>query len=124
MPGSSSVDEEARSRWLQGVTIMAAAVKATLGPKGRNVRHRQTVPAPHDPRTASPSPGDRAEGQVQNMGAQMVREVARRPPTSPVTAPTTATVLAHAISRGPQERDRRRHPMGLNRGIEAAVDAW
>jgi len=68
---------------VKGRHIMAAAVKATLGPRAATSSSTRSSAAPRSPRTASPSQGDRAEGKVREHGAAMVRESPRRPPTSP-----------------------------------------
>jgi chaperonin GroEL len=84
---------------LRGVDILANAVKVTLGPKGRNVVSTKSSARRASPRTASPSPRRSSSDKFENMGAQMVREVASKTNDIAGDGTTTATVLAQAIVR-------------------------
>src|SRR5436190_8127770 len=114
---------DARQRMLRGVDILADAVKVTLGPKGRNVVLEKSYGAPRitkDGVTVAKEIelGDRFE----NMGAQMVREVATRTSDQAGDGTTTATVLAQAIVReGVKAVAAGMNPMDLRRGIDMAV---
>jgi chaperonin GroEL len=81
----SPFDVAGRSR--RGVDILANAVKVTLGPKGRNVVIEKSFGAPRTPRTASRSPRKSNWDKFENMGAQMIREVASKTNDKPATAP-------------------------------------
>ena len=79
---------EARERILRGVDILANAVKITLGPKGRNVVLEKSFGAPRSTKDGVTVAKEiELEDKFENMGAQMVREAARKPPTLPATAP-------------------------------------
>src|SRR6201988_414800 len=125
MPKQLKFDEEARSALLRGVNIMAAAVKATLGPKGRNVVIDKKFGSP----TITKDGGAVAKevelkDGYENMGAQMLKEVASKTSDIAGDGTTTATVLAQAIFReGLRNVTAGANPMGLKRGIEQAVDA-
>src|SRR5471032_990019 len=116
---------DARERMLRGVDILANAVKVTLGPKGRNVVLDKSFGAPRitkDGVTVAKEIelGDRFE----NMGAQMVKEVASRSSDLAGDGTTTATVLAQAIVReGSKAVAAGMNPMDLKRGIDSAVEA-
>src|SRR5215468_1720722 len=118
-------DEEARSGLLKGVTIMAEAVKATLGPKGRNVVIDKKFGSPTITKDGVTVAKEiELKDKYENMGAQMVREVASKTSDVAGDGTTTATVLAQAIFReGLKNVTAGANPMGLKRGIEAAVDA-
>jgi chaperonin GroEL len=125
MPKQLKFDEEARSALLRGVNIMAAAVKATLGPKGRNVVIDKKFGSPTITKDGVTVAKEiELKDKYENMGAQMVREVASKTSDVAGDGTTTATVLAQAIFReGLKNVTAGANPMGLKRGIEAAVDA-
>ncbi|MGH7304185.1 MAG: TCP-1/cpn60 chaperonin family protein, partial [Candidatus Rokuibacteriota bacterium] len=125
MPKQLKFDEEARSSLLKGVNIMAAAVKATLGPKGRNVVIDKKFGSPTITKDGVTVAKEiELKDKYENMGAQMVREVASKTSDVAGDGTTTATVLAQAIFReGLKNVTAGANPMGLKRGIEAAVDA-
>jgi chaperonin GroEL len=116
---------DARDSLLRGVEMLANAVKATLGPKGRNVILARPYGAPRitkDGVTVAKEI-DLAD-RFENMGAQMVREVASRTSDLAGDGTTTATVLAHAIVReGSKAVAAGMNPMDLKRGIDMAVEA-
>src|ERR1700756_4135145 len=117
--------EEARSAILNGVNILANAVKVTSGPKGRNVVIEKTFGAPNV--TKAGVTGAKAielSDKFENMGAQMVREVASKTNDDAGDGTTTATVLAQAIYReGAKIVAAGHNPMELKRGIDKAVEA-
>jgi chaperonin GroEL len=125
MPKQLKFDEEARSALLRGVTVMAAAVKATLGPKGRNVVIDKKFGSPTITKDGVTVAKEiELKDKYENMGAQMVREVASKTSDVAGDGTTTATVLAQAIFReGLKNVTAGANPMELKRGIEAAVDA-
>jgi chaperonin GroEL len=125
MPKQLKFDEEARSALLRGVTVMSAAVKATLGPKGRNVVIDKKFGSPTITKDGVTVAKEiELKDKYENMGAQMVREVASKTSDVAGDGTTTATVLAQAIFReGLKNVTAGANPMGLKRGIEAAVDA-
>src|SRR5215467_5817284 len=125
MPKQLKFDEEARAALLRGVNIMAAAVKATLGPKGRNVVIDKKFGSPTITKDGVTVAKEiELKDKYENMGAQMVREVASKTSDVAGDGTTTATVLAQAIFReGLKNVTAGANPMGLKRGIEAAVDA-
>ncbi len=114
MPKQLKFDEEARSALLRGVNIMASAVKATLGPKGRNVVIDKKFGSPTITKDGVTVAKEiELKDKYENMGAQMLKEVASKTSDIAGDGTTTATVLAQAIyPRGPQERHRRRQPHG------------
>jgi len=125
MPKQLKFDEEARSALLKGVNIMAAAVKATLGPKGRNVVIDKKFGSPTITKDGVTVAKEiELQDKYENMGAQMVKEVASKTSDVAGDGTTTATVLAQAIYReGLKNVTAGANPMGLKRGIEAAVAA-
>jgi chaperonin GroEL len=125
MPKQLKFDEEARSSLLKGVTIMAEAVKATLGPKGRNVVIDKKFGSPTITKDGVTVAKEiELKDKYENMGAQMVKEVASKTSDVAGDGTTTATVLAQAIFReGLKNVTAGANPMGLKRGIEAAVEA-
>jgi chaperonin GroEL len=125
MPKQLKFDEEARSSLLKGVTIMAEAVKATLGPKGRNVVIDKKFGSPTITKDGVTVAKEiELKDKYENMGAQMVKEVASKTSDVAGDGTTTATVLAQAIFReGLRNVTAGANPMGLKRGIEAAVEA-
>ena len=114
---------DARERMLRGVDILANAVKITLGPKGRNVVIDKSYGAPRTTKDGVTVAKEiELEDKFENMGAQMVREVAQKTNDMAGDGTTTATVLAHAILReGMKSVAAGMNPMDLKRGIEKAV---
>ena len=114
---------EARTRMLEGVDILANAVKVTLGPKGRNVVLDKSFGAPRTTKDGVTVAKDiELQDKFQNMGAQMVREVASKTNDVSGDGTTTATVLAQAIVReGSKSVAAGMNPMDLKRGIDLAV---
>src|SRR5687767_2556555 len=125
MPKQLKFDEEARSALLRGVNIMAAAVKATLGPKGRNVVLDKKFGSPTITKDGVTVAKEiELKDPYEDMGAQMLKEVASKTSDIAGDGTTTATVLAQAIFReGLKNVTAGANPMGLKRGIEAAVEA-
>jgi len=116
---------DARERMLRGVDILANAVKVTLGPKGRNVVIDKSFGAPRITKDGvSVAKEIELEDKFENMGAQMVREVASKTNDLAGDGTTTATVLAQAIVKeGAKAVASGMNPMDLKRGIDKAVDA-
>ena len=116
---------EARERMLRGVDILANAVKVTLGPKGRNVVIDKSFGAPRTTKDGVTVAKEiELEDKFENMGAQMVREVASKTNDIAGDGTTTATVLAQAIVReGAKNVAAGMNPMDLRRGIDLAVTA-
>jgi chaperonin GroEL len=116
---------DARQRMLRGVDILADAVKVTLGPKGRNVVLDKSFGAPRITKDGVTVAKDiELSDKFENMGAQMVREVASKSSDIAGDGTTTATVLAHAIVReGAKAVAAGMNPMDLKRGIDKAVTA-
>src|SRR5882757_5588040 len=116
---------EARDKMLRGVDILANAVKVTLGPKGRNVVLDKSFGAPRITKDGVTVAKEiELEDKFENMGAQMVREVAQKTNDQAGDGTTTATVLAHAIVReGAKAVAAGMNPMDLKRGIDIAVTA-
>jgi chaperonin GroEL len=116
-------DEEARKAILKGVNTLADAVKVTLGPKGRNVILDKTFGAPTVTKDGVTVAKEiELEDKFENMGAQMVREVASRTSDVAGDGTTTATILAQAIYReGAKTVAAGSNPMDVKRGIEKAV---
>ncbi|MBB3458230.1 chaperonin GroEL [Rhizobium sp. BK313] len=116
---------DARDRMLRGVDILADAVKVTLGPKGRNVVIDRSFGAPRITKDGVTVAKEiELEDKFENMGAQMLREVASRTSDIAGDGTTTATVLAQAIVReGAKAVASGMNPMDLKRGIDLAVDA-
>src|SRR2546430_594868 len=125
MPKQLKFDEEARSSLLKGINIMAAAVKATLGPKGRNVVIDKRFGSPTITKDGVTVAKEiELKDPYENMGAQMLKEVASKTSDIAGDGTTTATVLAQAIFReGLRNVTAGANPMGLKRGIDAAVGA-
>jgi chaperonin GroEL len=124
MPKQLLFNEDARAALLRGVNIMAHAVKATLGPKGRNVVIDKKYGSP-----TITKDGVRVAKEIElkdpgeNLGAQMLKEVAAKTSDVAGDGTTTATVLAQAIFRGGLKNvTAGANPMALKRGIEQAVD--
>src|ERR1700704_3627588 len=118
-------DIEARNRMKKGVDILANAVKVTLGPKGRNVVLEKKFGAPSITKDGVTVAKEiELEDALENMGAQMVKEVATKTSDLAGDGTTTATVLAQAIFReGLKNVTAGVNPMALKRGIDAAVSA-
>ena len=116
-------DVEARDKMLRGVDILANAVKVTLGPKGRNVVIDKSFGAPRTTKDGvSVAKEIELEDKFENMGAQMVREVASKTNDEAGDGTTTATVLAQAIVKeGAKSVAAGMNPMDLKRGVELAV---
>jgi chaperonin GroEL len=116
---------EARTKMLEGVDILANAVKVTLGPKGRNVILEKSFGAPRITKDGVTVAKDiELKDKFQNMGAQMVREVASKANDVAGDGTTTATVLAQSIAQeGAKAVASGMNPMDLKRGIDMAVDA-
>ncbi|MDE0752488.1 MAG: chaperonin GroEL [Planktomarina sp.] len=114
---------DARNRMLNGVNILADAVKVTLGPKGRNVVLDKSFGAPRITKDGvSVAKEIELEDKFENMGAQMVKEVASRTNDEAGDGTTTATILAQAIVReGMKSVAAGMNPMDLKRGIDAAT---
>src|SRR5256886_2155782 len=125
MPKQLKFDEDARAALLRGVNIMAAAVKATLGPKGRNVVIDKKFGSPTITKDGVAVAKEiELKDPYENMGAQMLKEVASKTSDIAGDGTTTATVLAQAIFReGLRNVTAGANPMGLKRGVEAAVGA-
>src|SRR5918996_2522824 len=116
---------DARSRMVEGVNILANAVKVTLGPKGRNVVLERSFGAPTVTKDGvSVAKEIELKDKLQNMGAQMVKEVASKTSDNAGDGTTTATVLAQAIVREGFKLVAAGHnPMELKRGIDTPVAA-
>lgn len=116
---------DARERMLRGVDILADAVRVTLGPKGRNVILDKSFGAPRITKDGvSVAKEIELSDKFENMGAQMVREVASKTSDIAGDGTTTATVLAHAIVKeGVKAVAAGMNPMDLKRGVDMAVQA-
>jgi chaperonin GroEL len=116
---------EAREKLLRGVDTLANAVKVTLGPKGRNVVLDKSYGAPRSTKDGVTVAKEiELADKFENMGAQLVREVAQKTNDAAGDGTTTATVLAHAIVReGAKSVAAGMNPMDLKRGIQKAVEA-
>ncbi len=117
--------EDARNRILRGVDVLARAVSVTLGPKGRNVVLEKSFGSPTVTKDGvSVAKEIELEDKFENMGAQMVKEVASQTSDAAGDGTTTATVLAHAMLReGLKSVAAGMNPMDLKRGIDKAVKA-
>jgi chaperonin GroEL len=117
-------DIEARNKMKKGVDILANAVKVTLGPKGRNVVLEKKFGAPSITKDGVTVAKEiELEDPIENMGAQMVKEVASKTADIAGDGTTTATVLAQAIiSEGLKNVAAGANPMDLKRGIDKAVE--
>ena len=116
---------DARDRMLHGIDTLAHAVRVTLGPKGRNVVLDKSFGAPRMTKDGVTVAKEiELENKFENMGAQMVREVASKTSDQAGDGTTTATVLAHAIVReGAKAVAAGMNPMDLKRGVDLAVEA-
>src|SRR6187402_146288 len=114
---------DAREKLLRGVDILADAVKFTLGPKGRNVVLDKSFGAPRSTKDGVTVAKEiELADKFENMGAQMVREVAQKTSDAAGDGTTTATVLAQAIVReGSKSVAAGMNPMDLKRGIDIGV---
>src|SRR4051812_20330155 len=117
--------QDAREKMLRGVDILAYAVKVTLGPKGRNVVIEKSFGAPRITKDGVTVAKEiELEDKFENMGAQMVKEVASKTSDIAGDGTTTATVLAQAIVReGSKSVAAGSNPMDLKRGVDLAVAA-
>ncbi|MFB0505368.1 MAG: chaperonin GroEL [Thermodesulfobacteriota bacterium] len=117
-------DQDARTATLKGVNILAEAVKVTLGPRGRNVILEKSFGSPQVTKDGVTVAKEiELENKFENMGAQMVKEVATKTSDVAGDGTTTATVLAQAIYReGAKMVSAGANPMEVKRGIDAAVD--
>src|SRR5436309_4188838 len=124
MPKQLLLNEEARASMMRGINIMAHAVKATLGPKGRNVVIAKKFGSPTITKDGVTVAKEIAlKDPNKNLGAQMIKEVAAKASDVAGDGTTTATVLAQAIFRGGLKNvTAGANPMALKRGIEQAVD--
>jgi chaperonin GroEL len=125
MPKQLKFDEEARAALLRGVNLMAEAVKATLGPKGRNVVIDKKFGSPTITKDGVTVAKEiELKDNFEDMGAQLIKEVASKTSDVAGDGTTTATVLAQAIFReGLRNVTAGANPMALKRGIDAAVEA-
>src|ERR1700694_433314 len=116
---------DARDKLLRGIDILANAVRVTLGPKGRNVVLDKSFGAPRITKDGVTVAKEiELEDKFENMGAQMVREVASKSSDFAGDGTTTATVLAQAIVKeGSKAVAAGINPMDLKRGIDLAVEA-
>lgn len=124
-PKKIKFKEDARQKILKGVQALASAVKVTLGPKGRNVIIDRSFGAPHVTKDGVTVAKEiELEDRHENMGAQMVKEVASKTADKAGDGTTTATVLAEAIyQEGLRNVTAGANPMGIKKGIELAVTA-
>src|SRR3989449_7454701 len=125
MPKQLKFNEEARSALLKGINILSEAVKATLGPKGRNVVIDKKFGSPTITKDGVTVAKEvQLKDGYENMGAQLIKEVASKTSDVAGDGTTTATVLAQAIFReGLKNVTAGANPMELKRGITRAVDA-
>src|SRR5574342_901413 len=126
MPAKQVVHgEESRQAILRGVNVLANAVKITLGPKGRNVVIEKKFGPPSITKDGVTVAKEiELKDPLENMGAQMVREVASKTSDVAGDGTTTATILAQSIYRdGVKSVAAGANPMALKRGIEKAVSA-
>src|ERR671916_398505 len=116
---------DAREKMLRGVDILANAVRVTLGPKGRNVVLEKSFGAPRITKDGVTVAKEiELEDKFENMGAQMVREVASKTSDLAGDGTTTATVLAHSIVKESAKAVAAgMNPMDLKRGVDMAVEA-
>ena len=115
---------EAREKMLRGIDILANAVRVTLGPKGRNVALDKSFGPRITKDGVTVAKEIELDDKFENMGAQMVKEVANRASYLAGDGTTTATVLAHEIVKeGTKAVAAGMNPMDLKRGVDLAVDA-
>ena len=124
MPKIIKFNNEARSKMLKGVDTLANTVKTTLGPKGRNVVIDKSYGAPRTTKDGVTVAKEiELEDKFENMGAQMVKEVASKTNDEAGDGTTTATILAQAIVKeGVKYVTAGMNPMDVKRGIDAAVE--
>src|SRR5438132_6402727 len=124
MPKQLLFNEEARAALLRGINVMSRAVKVTLGPKGRNVVIARKFGSPTLTKDGVTVAKEiELKDPYENMGAQMLKEVASKTSDIAGDGTTTATVLAQAIYRGGLKNvTAGANPMALKRGVEQAVD--
>ena len=124
MPKIVKFDSEARSSMLKGVDILANTVKVTLGPKGRNVVIDKSYGAPRTTKDGVTVAKEiELEEKFENMGAQMVKEVASKTNDEAGDGTSTATILAQAIVKeGCKYVTAGMNPMDEKRGIDTAVE--
>jgi chaperonin GroEL len=117
--------QEAREKMIRGIDVLANAVRVTLGPKGRNVVLDKSFGAPRITKDGVTVAEElELADKFENMGAQMVREVATKANDNAGDGTTTATVLAHAIVReGAKSVAAGANPMDVKRGVDLAVEA-
>jgi chaperonin GroEL len=117
--------QDAREKLIRGVDILANAVRVTLGPKGRNVVLDKSFGAPRVTKDGVTVAKEiELADKFENMGAQMVREVAAKQSSTAGDGTTTATILAHAIVKeGAKSVAAGANPMDVKRGVDLAVDA-
>lgn len=122
-PKNIKFKEDARQKILKGVRTLSSAVKVTLGPKGRNVVIDKSYGSPHITKDGVTVAKEiELEDKHENMGAQMVKEVASKTADKAGDGTTTATILAEAIySEGLRNVTAGANPMGIKKGIEKAV---
>jgi chaperonin GroEL len=125
MPKQLKFNDEARAALLKGVNVMADAVQATMGPKGRNVVIDKKFGSPTITKDGVTVAKEiELKDNYEDMGAQMIKEVASKTSDVAGDGTTTATVLARAIFReGLKNVTAGANPMGLKRGIDSAVEA-
>src|SRR3989339_1345779 len=118
-------DQDAREAILKGVNLLADAVTVTLGPKGRNVVLDKSYGAPNVTKDGVTVAKEiELEDKFENMGAQMVKEVASKTSDVAGDGTTTATVLARSIyEEGQKLVVAGKNPMAIKRGIEKAIEA-
>jgi chaperonin GroEL len=115
---------EAREKMLRGIDILASAVRVTLGPKGRNVALDKSFGPRVTKDGVTVANEIKLEDKFENMGAQMVKEVASKTSYLAGDGTTTATVLAHAIVKeGAKAVAVGMNPMDLKRGVDVAIEA-
>ena len=124
MPKIIKFNNEARAKMLKGVDTLANTVKTTLGPKGRNVVIDKSYGAPRTTKDGVTVAKEiELEDKFENMGAQMVKEVASKTNDNAGDGTTTATILAQAIvSEGIKYVTAGMNPMDIKRGIDKAVE--
>lgn len=125
MPRKVTFGADARSKLLDGINILANAVRVTLGPKGRNVVIQKAFGGPHITKDGVTVARDiMLEDPIEDMGAQMVKDVASKTADDAGDGTTTATVLAQAIvQEGMKYVTAGMNPMDIKRGIDKATDA-
>ena len=125
MPKIIKFSNQARTKMLKGVDTLANTVKTTLGPKGRNVVIDKSYGAPRTPKDGVTVAKEiELEDKFENMGAQMVKEVASKTNDNAGDGTTTASILAQAIvGEGIKYVTAGMNPMDIKRGIDKAVES-